>query len=175
MRVGRGSRPLTYRQSIVRVSLATLPVAAISLADAFIIIGYVPGLTTLFWTLFWVCASGWLVLLFLAGALARRATGSVPAGAGAGLVVGLISSLVYLVIGSTLHTLLHPSTGFVVCDPPCVPPTPSFALVANEIITFLPLSGISMVLGGGCGLLGGMLARLLHWLRCSQSSSALLR
>jgi hypothetical protein len=158
----------------VRVSLATLPVAAISFAAEFFL-GYGSGLTTPFWTLIWVCASGWLVLLFLAGALATRATGSVPAGAAAGLVVGLISSLVYLVSGSTLHALLHPSTGFIVCDPPCVPPQPSFASVANEIITFLPVSGISIVLGGGCELLGRMLARLLQWLRRSLSSSTLLR
>ena len=170
MRVGCGSRPLTYRQIIVRVSLATLPVAAISLADG-LFLDYGFGLTTLFW----ICASGWLVLLFLAGALATRATGSVPAGTAAGLVVGLVSSLVYLVVGSMLSGLLHPSTGVVVCDPPCTPPPPSFASVTEGIVASLPFSVISMVLGGGCGLLGGVLERLLHWLRRSQSSSTLLQ
>jgi hypothetical protein len=170
MCVDRGSRPLTYRQIIVRVSLATLPLAAISIADG-LFLGYGSGLTTLFW----VCASGWLVLLFLAGVLATRATGSLPAGAAAGLFVGLISSLVYLAVGSMLNALLHPSTGFVVCDPPCMPPPPSFASVVNEIIASLPFSSISIVLGGGCGLLGGILGLLLHRLRRSQASSTLLR
>jgi hypothetical protein len=175
MRVGRDSRPLAYRQIIVLLSLATLPLAAISLTDAFVLSQTSDSSFVI--TLLLVCASGWLVLLFLGGVLATWSTSSVPAGAAAGLVVGLLSGLVYLVAGGALAGLLYSSQAFTFCYGGCPPPPPpTLATVGNEILGSLGIfGGIPIVVGAGCGLLGGILGLVLHWLRRSKSSSTLLR
>jgi hypothetical protein len=173
MCVDRASRPLTYGQIVVRVSLATLPLAAISLANEF----FITFGTSFPSTIFWVCASGWLVLLFVAGVLATRSTGSVPAGTAAGLIVGVRSGVVYLGAAGAILGLLYSSQAFVFCFGGCPPPPPpSLATVWDGILKSLGFVSIPIVVGGGCGLLGGVLGYWLYrWspsVRAARRSSA---
>jgi hypothetical protein len=153
------------------VGLATLPLAAISIADQIINAGSYTGSglnsTSAIYsgTIFWVCASGWLVLMCVAGVLAARATGTIRAGAGAGIVAGLLSGLVYTVAGALFGGLLSPSTGSGICYKACLPapPQPWFATVEEGIIYGTLIFGLLAVMfGAGCGLLGAVLGRWLH-------------